>query len=56
MPSVGGCAVIHVRADGYSLVPVETGPTVFRTFRYVQQLHAWANETSKTVIGEEIFA
>ena len=56
MPSVDGCAVIHVRADGYSLVPVETGPTVFRTFRYVQQLHAWANETSKTVIGEEIFA
>jgi hypothetical protein len=54
MPQVDGCAVIHVRGDGFSLVPVETGDAVFRTFRYVQQLHAWANELSKTVVGEEI--
>ena len=54
MPEVDGCAVIHVRADGYSLVPVETGPDVLRTFQYVQMLHRWANETSKTVVGEEI--
>lgn len=54
MPPVDGCAVIHVRADGYSLVPVETGPAVFRTFQYVQQLSVWASETSKTVVGEEL--
>jgi len=54
MPQVDGCAVIHVRADGYSLVPVETGDTVFRTFRYAQQMWSWANELSKTVVGEEI--
>jgi len=55
MPKVDGCAVIHVRADGYSLVPVAAGDEVFRTFRYVQQIAAWAKETSQTVIGEEIF-
>jgi hypothetical protein len=54
MPLVDGCAVIHVRADGYSLVPVATGDAVFRTFRYVQQLAAWAKDMSQTVIGEEI--
>jgi hypothetical protein len=54
MPPVDGCAVIHVRADGYSLVPVETSQDVFRTFRYAQQLDAWANDLSKTVVGEEV--
>lgn len=54
MPEVDGCAVIHVRADGYDLVPVETGQAVFMAFRYAQQMHAWANELSKTVVGEAI--
>lgn len=54
MPEVDGCAVIHVRADGYDLVPVEAGDAVFRTFRYAQQMHAWANELSKTVVGDAI--
>jgi hypothetical protein len=54
MPPVDGCDVIHVRGDGFDLVPVETGPAVFRTFRYVQQLHAWANDQSKTVVGDAI--
>lgn len=54
MPEADGCAVVHVRADGYSLVPVEAGPAVFRTFLYVQQLWRWTNEQSKTVVGEEL--
>lgn len=54
MPEVDGCAVIHVRADGYSLVPVETGPDVFMAFRYAQQMYRWANELSKTVVGEAV--
>jgi hypothetical protein len=51
---IEGCDVIHVRADGYDVVPVETGSAVFRTFRYVQQLHAWANDQSKTVVGDAV--
>lgn len=54
MPRVDGCAVIHVRSDGYDLVPVETGDAILRTFRYAQQMYAWANETSKTVVGEAL--
>jgi hypothetical protein len=33
---------------------VETSQAVFRTFRYAQQMAAWANDLSKTVVGEEI--
>jgi hypothetical protein len=54
MPPVDGCAVIHVRADGYSLVPVEAGLAEHRFFLYCRQLWRWQNEVSKTVVGEEI--
>lgn len=54
MPAVDGTAVIHVRSDGYSFVPVETGPEVYRVFQYVMQLDRWANELSRTVVGTEL--
>lgn len=54
MPAVDRCAVVHVRADGCSVVPVDAGPATFRTFLYVKQLWQWANDTSKTVIGEAL--
>ena len=56
MPEVDGCAVIHVRADGYSLVPLQAGPAEHRFFLYCRQLWRWQNEASKTVVGEEITA
>ena len=54
MPEVDGCAVIHVRADGYSLVSLEAGPAEHRFFLYCRQLWRWQNEASKTVVGEDI--
>ena len=54
MPEVDGCAVIHVRADGYDVVPVSTGPDVYQTFLHCRDLWRWANETSKTVVGEAV--
>lgn len=54
MPEFDGAAVIHVRADGYSLVPVQAGPEEHLFFLYCQQLWRWANEHSKTIVGEEI--
>ena len=54
MPEVDGCAVIHVRADGYSLVPLQAGPDEHRFFLYCRELWRWHNEASKTVVGEEI--
>lgn len=37
MPPVDGCAVLHVRADGYDLVPVQADERAFRAFLYVAQ-------------------
>ena len=55
MPQVDGCAVIHVRADGYDLVPVETDKaTIYPFFLYAWGLHRWVNETSKTVVGDAL--
>lgn len=37
MPQVEACAVLHVRADGYDLVPVRAGDREFRQFLYCAQ-------------------
>lgn len=44
MPEVDFTAGIHVRADGYSFIPLETGPDVYRDFLYVK-------ETARVVAG-----
>ena len=54
MPAVDSCAVIHVRADGYSFVPVQAGPDEHRFFLYCRELWRWHNEASKIVVGEEL--
>lgn len=54
MLEVDGTAVVHVRADGYSLVPVDTGRAVFRKFLYAQQIWDWAEDLSQTIVGEPI--
>jgi recombinational DNA repair protein RecT len=38
MPRTTWAGAIWVRADGYDLVPVESGPDVYRVFRYAQQI------------------
>jgi hypothetical protein len=50
MPEVDGCAAIHVRSDGYSLIPVTAGPEQFRAFLYVAQV-AKFDKDSRDLIG-----
>lgn len=54
MLDVDASWVIHVRADGYSLIPVKTGPAVFRKFLYAQQIWDWSEDLSQTVVGEAV--
>jgi len=54
MPKWDGAHVVHVRADGYSLVPVEVNEDVYQYFLYVKAMWKWANERSKTIVGEEV--
>lgn len=49
MPEVDGCAVVHVRDDGYDLVPVEAGPAQHRVFLYIAQVAKFAHSASDLV-------
>lgn len=49
MPPVDDCYAIHVRGDGYSLIPVDAGPDVFRSFLYAQQVAQWSKRSSDLV-------
>lgn len=53
MPEVDACGGVHVRADGYSLIPVEAGPLQHRAFLYVQQVGAFT-EHSRELVGEPV--
>lgn len=43
--------VLHLRPEGYLLVPAACGPPVFDAFRYARRVAEWTTETSKTVLG-----
>jgi hypothetical protein len=53
MIEVDGCAAVHVRPDGYSLIPLESGPEQFRAFLYLQQVARWT-EDSRDLVGDPI--
>lgn len=50
MPEVTWTGAIWIRPDGYSLVPVETGPDQHRNFLYAQQIRAWDGD-ARDLIG-----
>lgn len=60
MPQVDACAALHLRADGYDLVPVRADEEVWRLFLYVTQVAEFMGPDwkepgwSKDVIGEPL--
>lgn len=44
--------VLHIRPDDYALRSVRIDDEVFRYFRHAQQIHRWANEAGKGVLGD----
>lgn len=53
MPAVDRTGAIHVRANGYDLIPVEAGPAQHRQFLYVQQVAGFVN-SSRDLVGEPV--
>ncbi|MGW6481270.1 hypothetical protein ACWGDS_25815 [Streptomyces sp. NPDC055059] len=43
--------VLHLRPEGYRLIPIACGDDVFAAFRIVQQAADWVSGLSKTVVG-----
>lgn len=53
MLAVDGVAVIHVRGDGYDLVPLVAGPQQYRDFLYIAEVRR-AAEASRDLVGAPI--
>lgn len=53
MIEVDAVGAVHVRADGYDLIPVEAGPVQHRLFLYAQQI-AKFTATSRELVGESV--
>lgn len=53
MLPVDGCAAIHVRADGFDLIPVTAGPQQHRDLLYVAQVKRIVGE-SRDLVGSPI--
>ena len=55
MPEVDSYAAIWVRADGYSVYPIDVTEKEFKAFLYVQQIAFWLEHRSDQVKGDEIW-
>jgi hypothetical protein len=53
MLEVDGCAAIHVRADGFDLIPVTAGPQQHRVLLYAQQIKQF-DADSRELVGAPI--
>lgn len=49
MLNVDGCAALHVRANGFDLIPLIVGPQQFRDFLYAQQIKRFDDGASDLV-------
>ena len=52
IPALNGGAVLHVREDGYDLVPLRCDEQVFEIFLGLRNFSfEWATDMSKTIVG-----
>lgn len=51
MPSADGGAVLHVRPEGWQLVPVKCDDEVFETFLHLRRVFDWDHGLKDAVIG-----
>jgi hypothetical protein len=54
MPDTHGAVVLHLRPDGYRLIPVESGPDAYETFLHARDIALWVKGGSDGAVGEPI--
>ncbi|MEV0444027.1 hypothetical protein AB0I84_41660 [Streptomyces spectabilis] len=54
VPEITGGAVVHVRPEGWKLVPVECGPAVFDVFKALRQVFDWERTGKRGVVGRPV--
>lgn len=56
IPELTGGAVLHVRPEGWSLVPVRCDEEVFEAFLHLREIFEWEKSTKATVLGNPVNA
>jgi hypothetical protein len=55
MPAAHGVGIVlHLRPEGYRVIPVTCDDDVYAAFRIIQQAAAWVSGLSKTVVGQAL--
>ncbi|KUN16527.1 hypothetical protein AQJ23_44855 [Streptomyces antibioticus] len=54
VPQMAGGAVLHVRPEGWSLVPVKCDEEIFQHFQSLRHTFDWETVTKKKVVGKPI--
>jgi hypothetical protein len=55
MPAVHSTGIVlHLRPEGYRVIPVDCGDEVFAAFQHIQKVAEWSSGLAKTVIGEAL--
>lgn len=54
LPDIDGAVALHLRPDGYEVIPVHLSDAVWDAFRYVREVFRWTDEISKGVLGNPI--
>lgn len=54
IPQIDGAAVLHLRPEGWSLVPIAISPQTFGIFQALLQVFKWDAELKRGVIGQPI--
>src|SRR5215471_1928612 len=53
-PRVARAAAVHIRADGFDVIPVDISDATFRTFRYVQQVALFSGAGREAYVSSPI--
>lgn len=54
MPRIDHAAVIHLRPDGYKVIPVKVTEAVFQYFMYAREVFRWCEFDQKEALAEPI--
>ena len=56
MPKADGGAVLHIRPEGWKLVPVRCDEDMFDVFLHLREIFRYEKEIKGTIVGREIFS
>lgn len=54
LPAIEAGAVVHLRPEGWQLVPVRIGEDLFEVFQALLQVFTWDRELKDTVLGKDV--